>query len=84
MTFVYWEVQAGARLPEHPHVHEQALHILEGKFGFVVGGEPCLLTQGMLYIIPANIPHSGKALSECQILDVFHPVHEDYRQPSDH
>jgi quercetin dioxygenase-like cupin family protein len=37
------------------------------------------LTPGKVVVIGSNVPHSGKAITDCRILDVFQPVREDYR-----
>lgn len=79
MTLAYWEIDAGATLPEHSHPHEQASNILSGEFELTVDGESHLLKPGMGFMIPPDTPHAGRALTACQILDVFQPVREDYR-----
>jgi hypothetical protein len=38
----------------------------------------CTLMPGSVGIIPPNAVHSGRALTDCKILDVFSPVREDY------
>lgn len=79
MTFAFWEIEAGASLPEHSHPHEQVAHMIEGEFEFTINGETKVVSPGMLTVIPSNMPHSGKAITDCKILDVFQPVREDYR-----
>ncbi|HOF06358.1 MAG TPA: cupin domain-containing protein [Syntrophales bacterium] len=79
MTFSYWEVKAGAVLPEHSHPHEQVANLLSGKFEMTVAGETRVLEPGMVAVIPPEAKHSGRALADCYILDVFYPVREDYR-----
>lgn len=79
MTCAYWDVDAGAALPEHAHPHEQIAHVLEGEFELTVGGEVRVLTRGTVAVIPSNVPHSGRAITACRLLDVFHPVREEYR-----
>jgi quercetin dioxygenase-like cupin family protein len=79
MTFVLWTIKKGAKLPEHRHVHEQVAHILSGEFEITVDGQAHRMTAGMLGSVPSNAPHSGIAITDCQILDVFHPIREDYR-----
>jgi quercetin dioxygenase-like cupin family protein len=79
MTFSVWDVEAGAELPEHSHPHEQISTVLEGTFELVVDGTSKTLQAGMVVVIPSNVPHSGKALAACRMLDVFHPVREEYR-----
>jgi quercetin dioxygenase-like cupin family protein len=78
-THVYWQIEAGAKLPEHSHPHEQIVNVLEGKYELLVGGEPHVLNQGDVLVIPGGVPHSGTAHMECRILDVFSPVREEYR-----
>jgi quercetin dioxygenase-like cupin family protein len=80
MTIAYVDVEAGAELPEHSHFHEQVSNMLEGEFEFVLGGEKMLLRSGDSLVIPSNVPHSGRALTTCRILDVFTPVREDFRR----
>lgn len=80
MTFAFWEIEAGATLPEHSHPHEQVAHMIEGEFEFTLNGETRIVSPGMLTVIPSNMPHSGKAITDCKILDVFQPVREDYRR----
>lgn len=80
MSFAYWNISAGARLPEHSHPHEQVAHVLEGEFELTVGGETNVLRPGCVAVIPSNVVHSGRAVTDCKILDAFAPVREDYRE----
>ena len=79
MTFAYWNVAAGASLPSHSHPHEQVYNLLEGEFELTVGGETRVTTPGAVATIPPHVLHSGKAITDCRIIDVFYPVREDYR-----
>jgi quercetin dioxygenase-like cupin family protein len=78
MTFVMWEIDAGARLPEHSHFHEQVVHMLEGNLEVTVDGATRVLHAGSLGIIPANAVHSARALTDCRVMDTFYPLREDY------
>ncbi|MBM3176936.1 MAG: cupin domain-containing protein [Bacteroidetes bacterium] len=71
-------LKAGVELPEHHHVHEQWTHVLEGELEFRIGEEVAVLKAGMCACIPSNIPHSGRALTDCVALDVFSPYREDF------
>jgi len=79
MTFAYWNIDAGASLPEHSHPHEQVYTLLEGEFELTVSGEARVTTPGAVAVIPPHVPHSGRAITDCRVLDVFHPTRDDYR-----
>ena len=79
MTVAYWNIEEGASLPDHTHPHEQIANLIEGRFEFSLDGETKVLEPGMVVVIPGDVPHSGKALTPCKIIDVFYPVREDYR-----
>lgn len=79
LTWAFWTVEEGAEVPEHQHHNEQIMHIVEGEFTFTLDGATKTYTAGDVVVIPPHIPHRGKALSACKIMDVFSPVREDYR-----
>ncbi|MDM9632314.1 cupin domain-containing protein [Robiginitalea aurantiaca] len=79
MSLVFWEVDSGSEVPEHHHKNEQIMHVIEGRFEFTLNGVTREYTPGDIVLIPANVPHSGKALEACRLMDVFSPVREEYR-----
>jgi quercetin dioxygenase-like cupin family protein len=79
MTISYWNINANSALPPHTHPHEQITNVIEGVFEITVAGETRHLDSGTVAVIPSNVPHSGKALTDCKIIDVFYPLREDYR-----
>ena len=76
-TWVYWEIEKGASLQEHNHVNEQLMHVIEGEFEFTIQGEKNICTKGSTFLIPSNVPHSGKAITDCILMDVFSPKRDD-------
>lgn len=76
MSLVYWDVEEGAKVPEHHHINEQLMQVLEGTFELTVGGQAKVYQAGDFVIIPPNVPHSGKALTPCRLMDIFSPVRE--------
>lgn len=78
-TFALWRIEDGAVMPEHRHPHEQSGMVLEGEFEMTVDGETVRLSPGKMITIPGDVPHSGLAITACRILDIFHPVREEYR-----
>lgn len=79
MSVANWSVEAGAEFPEHAHPHEQISIVTEGEFELTIDGETDVLRPGHIAVIPSNAPHSGVARTDCEIIDVFSPVREDYR-----
>jgi len=79
MTLSYITVTAGAELQEHDHPHEQVSTVLEGEFELTLAGNPIRLKPGEVLVIPSGTRHSGKAITDCRLLDIFTPVREDYR-----
>ncbi len=83
MTFSFLEVTAGAVVPEHSHPHEQVATVVEGEFELTIEGNPVRFGAGSVVVIPSNVKHSGLAITDCKLLDVFTPVREDYRALSE-
>ncbi|MEO7532035.1 MAG: cupin domain-containing protein [Sediminibacterium sp.] len=83
MTLNFLEVKAGAVVPEHSHLHEQVSIVTEGEFELTVDGERMRFGPGKVIVIPSNVKHSGLAITDCKLLDVFNPVREDYRALSE-
>ena len=79
MTAAFWEIAAGSESPIHQHVHEQTIVVLSGRFELNLGGEIRVLEPGLMAFVPSNVPHGGRALDDCRMLDTFSPVREDYR-----
>lgn len=79
MTLAFWDVKEGAEVPAHSHIHEQVMHVLEGSFEFTLDENTQVYGPGDLVPIPSNVPHRGKALTACKLLDVFSPPREEYR-----
>ncbi|OQD41578.1 cupin [Croceivirga radicis] len=79
LSWAFWEVEAGAIVPEHHHIHEQIMHVVTGQFEFSLNGESKTYVAGDVVVIPSNVPHGGKAITPCKLMDVFTPVREDYK-----
>lgn len=82
MTIAHVTLAKGADLPEHKHVHEQVVNVVDGELELIVEGKPHRLARGRVFVLPSNIPHAARAISDCYVIDVFHPVREDFRVAS--
>ena len=78
-TVGFVDIEKGAILPAHSHVHEQITQITEGKLEMTINGITQILEPGSIYFIPSNVVHSAIALTDCKVTDIFSPVREDYK-----
>lgn len=78
MTVSYWEIKKGKKLPEHSHPHEQISQVMEGRFQLTIDGESMDMQPGKTAVIPSHAVHSGIALTDCKVMDIFAPIREDY------
>lgn len=79
MTICHWDIKQGFSIPEHSHPHEQVVNMMDGEFELVLDGDPIRLKPGDVLVIPGNVPHSGVSITDCKIIDVWHPCRDDYR-----
>lgn len=79
ISWVFWDVKKDSVVEKHNHFHEQIMHVVEGLFEFTLNGNTKTYSKGDVVIIHSNIFHSGKALTDCKLMDVFSPVREEYR-----
>lgn len=72
-------LEAGSRLPEHSHPHEQISYVLSGRVRFALGGGVGTrdLSAGESIYLPANLLHAAEALETSSVLDTFSPPRED-------
>ena len=54
------------------------MHVVEGKFD-LLNNKTKVYENGDVVVIPSNIEHSGLALTDCKLMDVFSPAREEYR-----
>ncbi len=79
MSIAFWDVEKDAQVPEHTHMNEQIMHVMEGDFEFTLDGDTKIYGPGDIVIIPPHKKHSGRALTACKLIDVFSPTREEYR-----
>jgi len=79
MTIGFVDIEKGAILLAHSHVHEQTTQITEGQLEMTIGGVTQVLKPGVITLIPSNVVHSARALTDCKVVDIFSPVREDYK-----
>ena len=83
VSVAIWDFIADAGLPSHSHPHEQITCVVEGTFEMTLGEETYLLEAGTVVTIPPDVPHSGRAITACHLVDAFYPVREDFKAISE-
>lgn len=78
-TINFLEVKAGAVSPMHQHINHQCAFVVEGQFELTVDGVSQILDTGTYAIIPPNVIHGGRAITDCKLIDIFDPVREDFK-----
>ena len=78
VTVLHAKLEAGVLLPEHAHHNEQVVNVIEGELELTVDGETYSLVPGTSMILEPNVPHSARAVTDCRVIDVFHPVRKDF------
>jgi len=78
-TINFIEVKAGLASPRHQHPHHQCAFVIEGQFELTVNDVPQILDTNTFAVIPSNVWHSGRAITDCKLIDIFNPVREDFK-----
>jgi quercetin dioxygenase-like cupin family protein len=58
----------GEALSEHTAPFDAMIQVVEGKGEVTIGGSPFILESGQTIIMPANIPHSVKAVEKFKMV----------------
>jgi quercetin dioxygenase-like cupin family protein len=66
----------GAR---HSHPHHQLVYVISGAIRVDVAGNVFDAHAGDSFIVDGGVEHQASALEPSEVLDVFTPVREDYR-----
>lgn len=67
-TITLFAFDDGQGLSEHTAPFDALAHLLEGQAEIVVSGKPILTKSGDVVLMPANQPHSLRALTKFKML----------------
>ncbi len=71
--------EKGAVGAMHKHPHEQIGYVIEGSLVYKEEGcEDVVLSAGDTYLVPPDVMHGIECLTEVKLLDIFHPMREDF------
>ena len=78
MTFAHYDFTAGASVHEHHHPEEEVYTVISGELELSIDGVTHLARPGLVAIVPANVRHSVKALTDGRVIIVDHPARRDF------
>ncbi len=77
MTFAHYDFKRGSSIHEHFHDEEEVYEVIEGELEITVDGVPQIARPGLVAIVPANVRHAVKALTDGRVIVVDHPARPD-------
>jgi quercetin dioxygenase-like cupin family protein len=78
MTFAHYDFVAGSSIHEHFHPEEEVYEVIEGELQLTIDGVSQIVRPGVVGIVPSNVRHSVKALSDGRAIIIDHPVRRDF------
>jgi len=78
MTFAHYAFDRGATIHEHFHPEEEVYEVLEGELEIVIDGEAHLARPGQVAIVPPNVRHFVRALTDGRVIVVDHPARPEF------
>jgi quercetin dioxygenase-like cupin family protein len=74
MTFAHYDFRRGASIHEHFHPQEEVYEVIEGKLEVTIDGVAQVVEPGLVAIVPSNVRHSVKALTDGRAIIVDWPI----------
>jgi len=78
MTFAHYDFARGASIHEHFHPQEEVWQVIEGEVEMTIDGVAQIAGPGMVGIVPSNVRHSVKALTDGRAIIVDYPLRPDF------
>jgi quercetin dioxygenase-like cupin family protein len=78
MTFAHYDFARGSSIHEHFHPQEEVYEVIEGELEVTIDGVTQIARAGMVAIVPSNVPHSVKALTDSRAIIVDYPLRHEF------
>jgi quercetin dioxygenase-like cupin family protein len=78
MTFAHYDFKCGSTIHEHLHPQEEVYEVLEGELELTIAGTAQIARAGVAAIIPGDVRHSVKALTDGRAIIVDSPVRPEF------
>ena len=78
MTFAHYDFVRGSSIHEHSHPQEEVYEVIEGELEMTIDGVTRIARPGLVAIVPGNVRHSVKALTDGRAIIVDYPLRPDF------
>ena len=78
MTFAHYDFKRGACIHEHFHPQEEVYEVIEGELELTIDDATQVARAGLVAIVPSNVRHSVKALTDGRAIIIDYPVRRDF------
>src|SRR5579871_6119277 len=79
MTFAHYDFKRGSSIHEHFHPQEEVYEVIDGELEVAIDGIAQVAKPGLVAIVPANVRHSVKALTDGRAIIVDYPARREFR-----
>ena len=78
MTFAHYDFTRGASIHEHFHPQEEVYEVIEGELEVTIDGVAQIARAGLVAIVPGNVRHSLRALTDGRAIIVDYPRRREF------
>jgi quercetin dioxygenase-like cupin family protein len=78
MTFAHYEFVRDATIHEHSHPEEEIYEVIEGELQIRIAGVVHAARPGIGAIVPANLLHHVKAMTDGRVIVIDQPARRDF------
>jgi quercetin dioxygenase-like cupin family protein len=83
LTVARFALTKGGVVPRHAHDNEQISCVISGRLEFRFDDRTVVVGPNEVMQIPGGEPHEVAVLEDCIVIDVFHPVRQDWLDRTD-
>ena len=77
MTFAHYDFTRGSSIHEHIHAEEEVYEVIEGELEVTIDDVAQIARAGLVAIVPSNLHHSVKALTDGRVIIIDYPARPD-------
>jgi unsaturated pyranuronate lyase len=76
-TFAHYDFTRGSSIHEHFHA-EVVYEVIEGELEVTIDGVAQFARAGLVAIVPSNLRHSVKAITDGRVIIIDYPARPDF------